>query len=292
MPENVPTAEFSPTPGQLERGDIGVWPACPFFSPAGADREILLNPLRAHVGTKDISYDPATQRFSGRRLPPPAVATDLQDVLTRFSAAAQAWLAETFPEYAGGLTPDRVTWHGTEEATRKLRHTARNDLLHIDNFPTRPTHGRRILRLFLNVHPTDPQVWGTSERFPALLDRYRAKHAVPSKSEAEWLALGGRWLKLFRAGWEGRSEYDALMLRLHHFLKNDHAFQTRAARRLWTFPPGTAWLAFTDSLSYAWLRGRQTLEQSFFVSRDVLREPDESPLARLCRAETLMPMAG
>ncbi len=268
-----------------------MWPACPFFAPAGADRENLLNPLRAHFGTKDVSFDPATRRFSGRRPPPAAVASGLQDVLTRFSAAAQTWLAETFPEYAPGLTPDRVTWHGSEEATRRLRHTARNDLLHIDNFPTRPTHGRRILRLFMNVHPADPQVWGTSERFPELLARYRARHSVPVKREDDWLAVGGRWLRLFRAGWGGRSEYDAMMLRVHHFLKNDPAFQMRAARRLWTFPPGSAWLAFTDSLSYAWLRGRQTLEQSFFVSQAVLREPGESPLARLCRAESTSPLS-
>jgi len=30
----------------------------------------------------------------------------------------------------------------------------RNDLLHTDAFPTRPTRGRRILRLFHNIHPS------------------------------------------------------------------------------------------------------------------------------------------
>ncbi|WP_052639937.1 Kdo hydroxylase family protein [Zavarzinella formosa] len=294
MADHSPLPEIPPSSGQLERGELGAWAVRPFFIPGETDFETLAHPLRMHAGTKDISFDPTSQTFSGRRLPPDAITSAFQDVLNRFSLAAREWLVTTFPEYARGLTPDRVTWRGTEEATRRLRHTARNDLLHIDNFPTRPTQGRRILRLFVNLDPADPQVWATSDRFSSLLERFREKQPVPMRSDAEWLAVGARWLRLLKSGWRGRSEYDAMMLRLHHFLKNDHAFQTRATRKIWMFPPGSAWLVFTDSLSYAWLRGRYTLEHSFFVSPEALREPDESPLAQLCRLESpsLLPMAG
>ena len=278
----------------MELGEVASWTRCPFFSVTPGDFETLTHPLRMHAGTKDISFDPTTQRFSGRRLPSDEITSAFQDVLNRFSLAAREWLSTAYPEYARGLSPDRVTWHGVEEATRSLRHTARNDLLHIDNFPTRPSHGRRILRLFVNLNPMDPQVWATSERFASILERFRATHPVPDRSEREWLAVGGRWLRLLKSGWRGRSEYDAMMHRIHHFLKNDDAFQLRAQRRLLSFQPGSAWMALTDGLSYAWLRGRHTLEHSFFVSPDVLQEPEEAPLARLSRpaTEALLPMAG
>ena len=58
------------------------------------------------------------------------------------------------PRYSRHWELDRVSYRGLEEATRQLRLTARNDLLHIDAFPTRPSNGWRILRVFLNVNFT------------------------------------------------------------------------------------------------------------------------------------------
>ena len=44
-----------------------------------------------------------------------------------------------------------MSYRPVEEATRKLRLKARNDLLHVDAFPTRPTNGWRILRCFVLI---------------------------------------------------------------------------------------------------------------------------------------------
>jgi hypothetical protein len=71
------------------------------------------------------------------------------------------------------------------------------------------------------------------------------------------------------------------MLRLHHFLKQDEAFQAQAARRMWTFPPGSMWVLFADGVAHAQLRGRYALEHSFFVPVESLHRPAESPLVRL-----------
>ena len=85
-------------------------------------------------------------------------------------------------------------------------------------------------------------------------------------------------MSLFQANVLERTAYDDFMLRLHHFLKTNEEFQERQARRLWHFPPGTAWLLFSDAISHAELRGQFALEHSFFVAPETLALPDESPL--------------
>jgi hypothetical protein len=83
------------------------------------------------------------------------------------------------------------------------------------------------------------------------------------------------------------------MLRLHHFLKTNDHFQESAPKRFWSFAPGVAWLAFTDALSHADLRGRFALEHSFFVAPHSLALPDLAPAALLQRlhGKPVLPMA-
>jgi hypothetical protein len=85
-------------------------------------------------------------------------------------------------------------------------------------------------------------------------------------------------LRMFGGGKGRRSAYDAFMLRLHHFLKESETIQTQATRRVFTFAPGSAWLLFSDGLAHAQLRGRFTLEHSFFVSSECLTQPAEWPV--------------
>ena len=93
-----------------------------------------------------------------------------------------------------------VSFRPVEEATRRLRLTARNDLLHVDAFPSRPTQGWRILRVFANVNSSEPRVWVTSDPFPKLLERYGAEVGLPVR-ERPWASLlGGGMLGLFRPG--------------------------------------------------------------------------------------------
>ena len=281
-PGPVPIAPLAPD--LLEREDIVHLPDCPFALPPAGQLEFLRRHEAVTFGHKDISFDPESGRLTGIRTGHPAEARRLADVLTQFSAAATEWVRRAFPAYAPGLARDRVTLRTAEEATRNLRLTARNDLLHVDNVPTRPTNGRRILRLAVNVHPTDPQVWATSERFPQLLARYAARHRVAARTVGEWAAPAQPVVRLFTAGRAGRSAYDAWMHRLHHFLKQDERFQAQAARRMWTFPPGSLWVLFADGVAHAQLRGRYVLEHSYFVPVELLSRPAESPLHLLAAA--------
>jgi hypothetical protein len=262
----------------LERNELISIPVSPFPLPTGDERGFLLGQTTPH-GRKDLSFDPQTGMLGGSRTAS-AVQQRLAAILTAFSEAATAWLTSTFPAYAGGLVKDRVTLRTQEEATRALRLTSRNDLLHIDNFPTRPTNGRRILRVYTNINPTDPQVWAISERFGQLVARYAARRRIPDRSIEEWLSPSKSLVQMFGIG-RGRSNYDAWMSRLHHFLKQDEAFQIHAPRRLIAFPPGAMWALFSDGLAHAQLRGQFALEHSFFVCPECLVCPEEWPVARL-----------
>src|SRR5947209_25694 len=85
---------------------------------------------------------------------------------------------------------------------------AGNDLLHIDAFPSRPTGGARILRLFANINPVEPRVWMTSNTFPRLLERYGHEAGLPTGDRAGWARQLGRAVLGLFAGQPRRTAYD------------------------------------------------------------------------------------
>ena len=92
-------------------------------------------------------------------------------------------------------------------------------------------------------------------------------------------------VQFLQPGRQQRSIYDSFMLRFHNFLKMHDVFQERGPKRYHTFLPGSAWLAMTDTTSYAVLRGQYALEHSYFVAPESLVLPELSPpvvLARTC----------
>lgn len=266
---------------RLERGEVIYCPTCPFPLPSGEEHAVLLQQRLAGRAHKNISFDPHTGKVSGFARQSADQAARLQALLAEFSRQATAWLASILPGYAQGWRLDRVSYRPEEEATRRLRLTARNDLLHLDAFPSRPTNGWRILRLFVNINPTEPRVWVTSEPFAVLFTRFHREVGLPVASGIELFQRLLKWVQPAR--WQ-RSPYDAFMLRFHNYLKRNEQFQERGPKKLWKFPPGACWLAMTDTASHAVLRGRYALEHSYFVSPATLVLPAESPAAILERA--------
>lgn len=255
---------------RLERGEVVFYPEVPFALPAGADHAFLLDQQCCGGIHKDINFNPHNGKATGFARQGEAQEERLEQVLGEFARAAGAWLGLALPRYAPGIEADRVSYRPEEEATRRLRHNARNDLLHVDAFPGRPARGRRILRLFTNLHPTETRVWVTSEPLPRLLPQVRDR-----------VTRGTNWWRRLADLVGRRSPSDRFMLRLHDFLKASHDFQKHGSRRLWHFPPGSAWLVMTDGCTYAELRGRCALEHSFFVRPEVLVRPDLAPEALL-----------
>ncbi len=274
-----------PLEERLERGEVLFYPVCPIPLPEGVDRDFLLRQQLASRAHKNISYNPGTEKMGGFLRESQYQVERLQKLLAFFSHGVSQWLARTLPRYAPGWRLDQVSFRPVEEATRKLRLMARNDLLHVDAFPSRPTNGRRILRVFANINPTEPRVWATSDSFGKLLSRFGKEVGLPAGNGPGFIdQFYDGLVRLFRPGRPARSPYDSFMLRFHNFLKANGEFQEKSSKRFWTFPPGSAWMVFTDVCTHAALRGRYALEHSYFVAPENLVLPDESPAALLERA--------
>jgi hypothetical protein len=258
---------------RLEHGEVVYFEQAPFALPAGPDHEFLLRQNLGAAVHKNVSYNPHSGKVGGFVKQGREQEDRFRDVLAHFARTVTEWVATALPRYRGGCEPDRVSYRPEEESQRKLRWKARNDLLHVDAFPGRPARGRRILRVFANINPTEPRVWLTSEALPALVQRYRKS----VEHERDYLRLlGGKFIELFRPAHDRRAPSDWFMLRMHDYLKANDDFQ-QASRRVWDFRPGSVWLAMTDACSHAVLRGRYALEHSYFIAPHVLVRPELSP---------------
>ena len=78
-----------------------------------------------------------------------------------------------------------------------------------------------------------------------------------------------------------RPPYDRFMLKIHHAMKEDAAFQQTCRKDRWEFPRGSTWIVFTDGASHACLSGQYALEQTFIISRSSLACPEVAPIAVL-----------
>lgn len=258
----------------LERGEILYFPLTPLvFAPGELDflRSQKQSAAQYH---KNIAYRPATDRITGYA---GEESERMHRVLGGFSRAAQRFLKEFFPYYR--FETEYASFRPLAEESRKLKPHARNDLLHIDNFPTRPTGGSRILRFFINLHATRPRHWRTGPAFPALAREYASGSGLIERTRAQepWQ----KWLRLAaRLGLAGvsRPAYDRFMLSFHHWLKDNAAFQALPGHEEWDFPPLSAWMVYTDTVSHAVLGGQYALEQTMLVRRESLLAPEIAPV--------------
>jgi hypothetical protein len=240
----------------LERGDVLVLPDLPFV--LSAAESTLLRPDCVKPGTKTIKYDPSTRRVWG--LAQDADAAAVQSMLGRYADAAGSLVEALIPRYAKSLTRGNTSFRPVEALGRAQSKRHDDTLLHVDAFPSRPTHGTRILRVFTNIHPGDkPRVWRVGEPFEQV-----AAHLVGiTKSE--------------------RSLADHYMLKLHDLMKFDAQYQRNAPQQTISFRPGATWMVFTDQVSHAAMSGQHALEQTFTLSIDGMLRPEQAPLRILER---------
>ena len=71
-----------------------------------------------------------------------------------------------------GWTLGTTSFRSIEEQGRKLPPRSSNELVHIDAGAYGATNGARILRFFVNIHPTRDRVWGTKGSFRAIMSRH------------------------------------------------------------------------------------------------------------------------
>ena len=263
---------------QLESGNILFFPQTP-LTIAIDDREFLLNQKQTRAAYhKNIAYRPSEGRLTGLDKSSDADANQLRAILRNYSERTAEFVTQLLPPYAERWRRDFASFRPVEERGRLARTRARNDLPHVDAFPTRPTNGGRILRIFTNLNPTRNRVWITSEPFDVLAARFAQQIGFPRPQSDGLLSA------ILRAvDWPGinRSAYDKFMHRFHNFLKENERFQTECPKQRWEFPPNSSWLVFTDMVSHAVLEGQFALEQTFIVSREAMLRPEQAPVSIL-----------
>lgn len=262
---------------QLERGEILFFARTPFALPRH-DCAFLMEQARGGSRLhKNVSYRPeadALRGFSG----PAEAQENARRILREYSDAATGFVNRFLSPYAGKAMRDYASFRPLEEEGRDLPVHKRNDLLHIDAFPTRPTRGGRILRVFTNIHPFRSRVWRTDGPFSALAQRYAAAAGLHEMREPKFRNRAMSWLRAAGLRIPERSRYDRFMLRFHDFLKENAGYQGRNDGEQVEFPPMSTWMVYTDGVAHAVLSGQFALEQTFVVPVEALVSPADSPL--------------
>ncbi len=271
--------------GGLESGDILYFPVSP---PLVSEEERAFLVQRRQSGVsyhKNISYRPNTDQLRGAADSGHDLQARFHSIMRSYSRRAVAFMTSFLRHYATGWKIDFASFRPIQEEGRKVSLHSRNDLLHVDNFPTRPSHGDRLLRIFTNIHPDQPRVWVTSDPFEQLVGRFANRVGVarrPGRMDV-WKRSAVRVASRLGLPVVDRPPYDAFMLRIHHAMKEDAEFQNGCRKDRWEFPAGSTWIVFTDSASHACLRGQYLLEQTFLVGRTSLVFPEKAPIAILER---------
>ncbi len=270
---------------RLETGDILFFPQTPFELTA-EDRVFLLSQKQVDASYhKNISYRPYEDRLKGVDQKDEAQRRRMHQIMRGYSERATAFMESFLSRYARNWKIDFASFRPIEEQGRRVSLRSRNDLIHIDNFPSRPSHGDRLLRIFTNINPERPRVWVTSESFERLAWQYAGKAGLPHPPTS-WNRLRGRMLGLLgKLGLPvvDRPPYDEFMLRFHHYMKESEAFQSECPKERWEFPPNSTWIVFTDTTSHSCVSGQYAMEQTYIVRRDSLAWPEKAPISVLER---------
>jgi hypothetical protein len=267
------SAEQERALGALESGSVVLLPRLRFL--LREDEEQLLSPSIAG-DSKNVSLDPARGPVRGS-LAAPAQLELLQSVMLRFAASSATLTRNLFPRYAAGLRRGRASFRPIEIEGRSTSWRKNDTRLHVDSFPSSPTRGARILRVFSNINP-DARVrtWRLGEPFEMVVQGHRRALSGPVPGVSYLLErLGitkGR-----------RSAYDHVMLRLHDRMKADLRYQSQAAQSVHEFHAGCTWIVFTDQVSHAAMAGQYALEQTFLVPLECMQDPSLAPLRILER---------
>ncbi|MED5621197.1 Kdo hydroxylase family protein [Ideonella sp. BN130291] len=259
---------------ELEQGHVLVFPQLVFG--LTADEQRFLDPAWADGKAKNITLRAGTGELRGAAGARQDVQA-LQAMIERFRDQANALVDRLFPHYRGFLRPGHTTYRPVQVAGRVTSWRKDDTRLHVDAFPSNPTRGVRLLRVFHNLNPHgEPRAWRVGEPFEAFARRFLPTTRRPLP--------GSAWL-LHRLGVTKaqRSEYDHLMLQLHDHVKADMGYQRSASQRAINFAPGTTWLVFSDQVLHAAMSGQYMLEQTLYLDVEHQLQPHTSPLRTLER---------
>lgn len=256
----------------LEAGQVLYLPGLAFR--LRGEEQRFLDPRWSDGKAKNISHDPATGTLKGAR-GNRADLEDLQAMVARFHRQSLELVGALLPHYLPHLHGARASLRTMTVARRRTSWRKDDSRLHVDAFPSRPTHGERILRVFANVNPQGAErVWRVGEAFSQLAERFFPRLKAPLPGSAALLA----WLGITKTR---RTPYDHYMLHLHDAMKADLKYQREAPQERFGFAAGSVWLCFSDQTSHAAMSGQHMFEQTVHLAVPGLYDASRGPLAIL-----------
>ena len=201
----------------------------------------------------------------------------LAAMVGRFRQQALQLVDDLLPEYKGQLRVAPTSFRPKQVETRAQSVRADDQRMHVDAFPSRPSYGERLLRVFTNLNPHGvPRVWRVGEDFETIARRFLPQ----AKPYRLWQA---KLLNAVHATKSLRSEYDHLMLQLHDLMKFNEQYQKNGTQVTVPFPPGSVWVCFSDQATHAVMSGQFMMEQTLYLPPGKEVDPQASPLAILTR---------
>jgi hypothetical protein len=272
---------------QLEDGHVLFLERIPFDLPEANLQFLRTQQQSSSSLHKNISYRPQQDKLRGFGAEVREDVERLHEVMRNYSVQVVKFLSQLLAPYSPHWKLDFASFRPLEEEGRDLPLHKRNDLLHVDAFPGRPTRGGRILRCFTNINPSQPRSWLIGDHFPEIAQRYSIDAGLKKIAQRSATPVGAlRKLiaplkRLVRIPASDRAAYDEVMLRLHDYLKENTDFQREGTKIRTDFPPSSTWIVFTDAVPHAVLSGRLALEQTLIIPVSALVDPGKSPLRKL-----------
>jgi len=254
----------------LEKGKVVCLPNMRFQVSAAEQK--FLSPVWLSGKRKNISLEGDSVRGANGS---PEAMSGLAAMIRRYSEQATDLVTRLFPKYREYLKQARTSFrpgvvNDTPSSWRKD-----DSRLHVDAFPSRPNHGRRILRVFTNVNNQGvARVWRVGEPFETA-----ARHFMPTIPSQ--LPGSARLLHALRITKAARSRYDHIMLHLHDGMKADLDYQKNSPQQEVHFEPGTTWVCFSDQVLHAAMSGQYMFEQTIHLPIAAQYHPELSPLSTL-----------
>lgn len=253
----------------LESGKVLYLPALAF--PLELQEKSFLSASILDPKAKNISYNSSTGDLKGSSFKG-SEADQLRAMTLRYSQYSTQLLKHLLPFYTSSLILGKTSFRPVEVEGRKTSFRKDDTLLHVDSFPSNPTLGQRILRVFTNVNPDGkPRVWRIGESLENVFHRF-----LPRASAPIWGVP--TILKALGITKDYRTPYDHYMLQIHDQMKNDQCYQQNVTYEEVLFPPGASWIVFTDQVSHAAMSGQHLFEQTFYLPVKGQKNPETAPL--------------
>lgn len=252
----------------IEDGGVLIMPNLNFV--LTDDEKLFLNNSTFDLKVKSIKYDIHQNKLWG--IEEKKDEEILKGLISRYANSTKELIKTMMPYYAKTMKMGNTSLRPIEAEGRNQSKRHDDTRLHVDAFPSRPTRGLRLLRVFYNINlEGKPRVWNVGESFEKVAQRF-APQIKRQNSLTPYI------LKALKITKSLRSDYDNYMLNLHDKMKLDEDYQKNTPKERVEMKAGTTWVCFSDKTSHAVLSGSGLLEQTIYLPVEGMREPNKSPL--------------